>query len=61
MATILTLCEQCRGIYSECFRLKPISGSTTTEKKKKCEKCGRSFSHQADLKQYIVTKKGGNS
>lgn len=59
MTTIVTLCEPCRQIYADCFSVKPISSKTTTEKKKKCEKCGRSFSHPADLKQYLISGKGG--
>lgn len=59
MATIVTLCEMCRGVYAEAFKLKPISGKTTTEKKKKCENCGRSFSMPCDLKQYLVSGKRG--
>ena len=61
MATILTLCEQCREIYADGFRMKPITGRTTTEKQKKCEHCGRSFSSPYDLKQYLVNRKGGKS
>ena len=59
MATVLTLCEACRTVYSEAFTLKTILSPTTTEKKKKCEGCGRSFSHPADLKQYLTYPKGG--
>ena len=61
MTTILTLCEVCRVEYARDFSLKPISGTTTTEKKKKCEKCGRSFSSPVDLKQYLISRKGGRS
>jgi len=56
---ILTLCERCRMQYADAFRLKLISGNTATEKKKKCEGCGRSFGHSADLKQYLTYPKGG--
>ncbi len=59
MKTVLTLCEACRAVYSEAFTLKTISGETTTEKKKQCEKCGRKFSSPYDLKQYLVSGKGG--
>lgn len=59
MKTVLTLCEVCRAAYAEDFTLKTISGKTTTEKKKACEKCGRKFSGPFDLKQYLVSGKGG--
>ena len=59
MKYIKTFCEQCRAIYADSFTLKPISGQTTTPRADHCENCKRKFSHPADLKQYVVTAKGG--
>ena len=59
MKYIRTFCEQRRAIYAGNFTLKPISGYTTTPKADHCENCKRKFSHPADLKQYVVTAKGG--
>ena len=56
MVTIVTLCEACRAEYAEAFTLKPLAIETTTEKKTKCEKCGRKFSSPYDLKQYMVSR-----
>ena len=58
MATIVTLCEMCRREYSEMFTVKPVPGKTTTEKKNCCEKCKRKFG-PFDLKQYLISGKGG--
>ena len=58
MASIVTMCEMCAKEQSENFRLKPVAGKTTTEKKKKCEFCKKPY--RADLlKQYVVSGKGG--
>lgn len=58
MAIILTLCELCRGDYSDAYSVKRIAGKTTTEKKPYCEKCKRKM-NPVDLSQFIVSKKGG--
>lgn len=59
MKYIKTFCEQCRAIYADSFTLKPISGRTTTPKVDYCENCKRKFSSPYDLKQYLVSGKGG--
>lgn len=59
MEIIRTLCELCADGYRTSFTLKHVSGETATEKKKKCENCGRSFIYPADLKQYLITGKRG--
>lgn len=53
---ILTLCDKCaEDMKIGGFRVKQISGHTTTEKKKACENCGQSMG--GTCKQYIVGKK----
>lgn len=56
MLQILTLCESCRFLFSDCFSVVPISVPTTTEKKNHCEKCGRKFG-KYDLKQYMIQRR----
>ncbi len=54
---ILTLCATCaEDIKIGGFRVKPITGKTTTEKKKECENCGQHVG--GTCKQYIVSGKG---
>lgn len=57
MASIVTMCDLCAKEKSEMFRLKPVAGKTTTEKRQKCEFCKKSFPGNL-LKQYIVSGKG---
>lgn len=53
---ILTLCSACaEDMRIGGFRVKQISGRTTTEKKKACENCGQSMG--GTCRQYIVGKK----
>jgi len=53
---ILTLCDKCAAdMKIGGFRVKQISGSTTTERKKTCENCGQRMG--STCKQYIVGKK----
>lgn len=58
MASIVTMCDQCAKQQAEIFRVKVVSGTTTTEKKKKCEFCKNKLRPEF-LKQYIVSGKGG--
>lgn len=54
---ILTLCDACaEQMKNGGFRVKPITGRTTTEKKKACENCGQRMGGMC--KQYIVGGKG---
>jgi len=54
---ILTLCDSCaEQMKIGGFRVKPITGRTTTEKKKACENCGQRMDGMC--KQYIVGGKG---
>lgn len=54
---ILTLCDTCKELYEiGGFRVKPITGRTTTEKKESCENCGQRMGGMC--KQYIVGGKG---
>lgn len=53
---IVTLCENCRRQYEEGFHVKPYPGKPTTEKKATCEQCHKRY---RDMKQYVVTAKGG--
>lgn len=51
---ILTLCEPCaEEMKIGGFRVKPINGRTTTEKKKACENCGQSMG--GTCKQFTVS------
>lgn len=59
MATIVTLCDSCRAIYEENYRLKMIPGKTTTAKSGKCDNCKKPFRADLLLKQYLVSGKGG--
>ena len=52
---ILTLCTACKAELEIGYRVKPISGPTSTEKKKRCEQCGQSYG--GTCKQYIVSPK----
>ena len=53
---ILTLCDKCAAdMKIGGFRVKQISGSTTTERNKTCENCGQRMG--GTCKQYIVGKK----
>jgi len=55
--TIVTLCWKCKQQYEEGgFSVKPYPGKPTTEKKATCEQCRKRF---LDMKQYLVTAKGG--
>ncbi len=58
MAQVVTMCDFCRQEQSFHFRIKPITGKTTTEKKKKCEFCKKPYPSDF-LKQYVVSGKGG--
>ena len=54
---ILTLCEKCaEEIKSGGFKVKPVAGRTTTDKKKACENCGQRMG--GTVKQYIVGGRG---
>lgn len=54
---ILTLCETCAGeMKIGGFRVKQITGKTTTEKKPACENCGQRMGGMC--KQFIVSGKG---
>ena len=51
---ILTLCESCKSdLEIGGFRVKPVTGTTTTEKKPACENCGQKIG----AKQYLVSVK----
>jgi len=53
---ILTLCDTCaEEMKIGGFRVKQITGRTTTEKKNACENCGQRMG--GTCKQYIVGKK----
>lgn len=58
MVTIITLCDSCRKIYEGMYRVKMAPENTTTRKDKKCAHCQRALS-QYELRQYILSKKGG--
>lgn len=54
---ILTLCEVCKSdLEIGGFRVKPVTGKTTTEKKPACENCGQRMGGMC--KQFIVGGKG---
>lgn len=54
---VLTLCDKCaEEMKTGGFRVKPISGRTTTEKKVSCENCGQRMG--GTCKQFIVGGKG---
>lgn len=54
---ILTLCDKCaEEMRTGGMRVKPVSGGTTTEKKKACEYCG--YPYGGEVKQYIVSGRG---
>lgn len=54
---ILTLCDTCaEDMKIGGFRVKQITGRTTTEKAKACENCGQTMGGMC--KQYIVGGKG---
>lgn len=54
---VLSLCDKCaEEMKIGGFRVKPISGRTTTEKKKACENCGQRMGGMC--KQFIVGGKG---
>lgn len=52
---ILTLCDKCAGEMKVGFKVKPVNASTTTERKKACEKCGNRMGGMC--KQYVVGRK----
>ena len=53
---ILTLCEVCKSdLEIGGFRVKPVTGKTTTERKPACENCGQKIGGTA--KQYLVSVK----
>ena len=56
LGQIMTLCEVCQKELTDAlFRVKPVPPIVlATEKKDRCEYCGRKFS-PAELKQYTVT------
>lgn len=56
MAQIITLCPECKGQYEQMFRVKPVVGTTTTEKAVKCEACKKKYRSDI-LAQYIVSGK----
>lgn len=53
---IRTMCEECAALYRLSYSVKEITMKTTTEKKKKCEHCGR---NKYGMKQYDITRKEG--
>lgn len=54
---VLTICDKCaEEMKIGGFRVKLISGRTTTEKKKACEGCGQRMG--GTCKQFIVSGKG---
>ena len=49
---ILTLCESCKSdLEIGGYRVKPVTGKTTTDKKPACEICGHKFG--GTVKQYL--------
>ena len=51
---ILTLCEDCAGLYGQSYAVKKIPYKTTTQKQPACEHCRK---HPRDgLFQWAVTK-----
>lgn len=57
MAQVVTVCEFCVKQQQDFFRLKLITGKTTTEKKKKCDFCKKPFRPEF-LRQYVLSGKG---
>lgn len=57
MNKVLTLCDRCKDLMAENFRVKPLSTSTT-ELKTACENCKKRVSKYA-LNRYLVQSKGG--
>lgn len=55
---ILTLCEDCAGLYNFSYAVKKIAFKTTTQKKEKCEHCGQP--ERYGLYQWTVEKKPGS-
>ena len=52
---IITLCDKCAAEMKNAYKVKPVVGRTTTERKKKCENCGQSYG--GTCKQYVVGRR----
>ena len=54
---LLTLCPDCRRLYEESgFRTKTVTFTSTTDKKNRCDRCGKRFDRSL-MKQVIVSRK----